>query len=413
MADVAAGRTSRRILIYGNNYSPETTGIAPYTTHAAEFLAARGNQVQVIAGFPHYPSWRVPEQYRGTCSSTESLNNVELTRVRHYVPPRQTTIQRAAYELTFGLHAAAKRPRSRPEVVIAVVPTLLSAVTAAVVAARASANFVVWVQDSMASAARQSGIDGGARSAQGIEFIENFVYRRSDVIIVIAERFASDLVKKGFPREKIRIIPNWAHVVNNASPKDILRSRLFGASTDAVVLHTGNMGLKQGLENVVYAAKIASKTDAPVRFVLLGDGSQKESLTSLGRGVPKLTFMDPVSDEDYPAVLGAGDILLVHERAGVDNMSLPSKLTSYFSAGRPVLAAVDPHGTTAMEISRSGAGLVVDNQSPEKLVQAAIDLAKDAGNRSRLGDNGRIYASEHLSANASLSALAAIVERKE
>ena len=48
-----------RVLIVGINYSPELTGIGPYTAGLAEHLAARGDEVTVITGLPHYPDWRI------------------------------------------------------------------------------------------------------------------------------------------------------------------------------------------------------------------------------------------------------------------------------------------------------------------------------------------------------------------
>ena len=60
----------------------------------------------------------------------------------------------------------------------------------------------------------------------------------------------------------------------------------------------------------------------------------------------------------------ASDVLLVNQRASVTNMSLPSKLTSYFASGRPVIAAVSADSETAWEIEASGAGLVVPPADP-------------------------------------------------
>ena len=129
---------------------------------------------------------------------------------------------------------------------------------------------------------------------------------------------------------------------------------------EVIVLHAGNMGYKQGLENVIAAASLAGSQRMPVRFVLLGDGNQRPRLEALAARVPAIEFLPPVDEADFPAVLGAADVLLVNERFGVAHMSVPSKLTSYFSTGKPVLAAADPDGLTAAELSAAGAGVVVD-----------------------------------------------------
>ena len=59
------GIAGKRVLVVGINYSPEPTGIAPYTTGMAEYLAEQGANVTVLTGVPHYPEWRIPDSYRG------------------------------------------------------------------------------------------------------------------------------------------------------------------------------------------------------------------------------------------------------------------------------------------------------------------------------------------------------------
>src|SRR5690348_1713806 len=106
------------------NYSPEETGIAPYTTGMAEHLAAEGHGVTVLTGVPHYPQWRVLDGYGGRLMWTEMLGSVEVRRVRHYVPPRQSAVRRALYEATFLSHLLLTASLRRPNAVVGVVPSL-------------------------------------------------------------------------------------------------------------------------------------------------------------------------------------------------------------------------------------------------------------------------------------------------
>ena len=144
-----------------------------------------------------------------------------------------------------------------------------------------------------------------------------------------------------------------------------MRRRLGWAEDDVVALHSGNMGLKQGLKYLVAAARLAS---APVRVVLMGDGSQRAALEGLGAGVERLSFLPPSDSADFPDVLASADVLVVNERATAVDMSLPSKLTSYFSVGRPVVAAVPAGGGTAAEVDRSCGGVLVPPEEPVALL---------------------------------------------
>ena len=173
-------------------------------------------------------------------------------------------------------------------------------------------------------------------------------------------------------------------------------------SDEVVILHAGNMGAKQGLENVVAAADLAARGDSRVRFILLGDGNQRARLEAAAAGVPNLEFLDPVSEEAFPAALGAADILLVNERPGVAQMAVPSKLTSYFTSGKPILAATDAVGLTAQEITASGAGVRVPADRPDLLLSEAVRLGTDRAFAAELGEAGRRYSAAVLSADTAL-----------
>ena len=99
-------------------------------------------------------------------------------------------------------------------------------------------------------------------------------------------------------------------------------------------------------------------------------------------------------------MLAAADILLVNERATVRSMSLPSKLTSYFVAGRPVVAAIREDGTTAGELHRAGSAVIVPAEDPGALVNAVVLLASDPVRSECLGEQGRVYARNYLAESA-------------
>jgi colanic acid biosynthesis glycosyl transferase WcaI len=84
-------------------------------------------------------------------------------------------------------------------------------------------------------------------------------------------------------------------------------------------------------------------------------------------------------------------------------MSLPSKLTSYFAAGRAIVAAVSPASETAREIEAAGAGAVVPATDPNALRLAVLALKDDPARRAELGAGGRRYAEDVLSADKILA----------
>lgn len=383
-----------RITIIGLNFAPEVTGIAPYTTAIAEGLAARGHEVEVLAGLPHYPGWREVPGYRGR--PVERLGRATVRRIEHYVPRGHAMRTRLRMELSFARLVAARRWDS-PDVVLTVSPSLLAA-GAVVAAARVrGVPSVVVVQDLYGKGADETGALSAAAGA--LTRLEGRILSAASRVVVIHDRFASTVGALGIPAHRISTIRNWTHVpdvgrVDVAS----IRARLGWSAEEIVVLHTGNMGLKQGLENVVEAARIADARGLRVRFSLVGGGNQHDRLVAAATGVAAIEFRDPLPPNDFLCALRAADVLLVNERPGIAEMAVPSKLTSYFASGRPVVAATDAASTTAAEMHEAGAGTVVPPGQPQTLLDACLALASDVDRAAACGAAAREFAAQRLGA---------------
>ncbi len=404
----------RHVLVVGINYAPEPTGIAPYTTGLAEHLARHAESVVVLTGVPHYPQWRVPPAYRWRfrCSEEARLANdsgLLVHRMRHYVPSRQSALTRAGYELTFLANSWATRVRHAPDLVVGVTPSLGGAVAAVRLARRHGATLVLVVQDLMARAASQSGISGGGRASAATAALERYALSRADRVLVVSDAFRSQLHDYGVPDERIGLLPNWTHISPADVPADVARGALGWAADPFTVVHTGNIGLKQDLGNLVEAARLAAD-DPFLRFVVVGDGSQRETVRRRAEGLPNVSFVDPLDAGLYPLALAAADVLVVNERPGVADMSLPSKLTSYFTAGRPVLAAVGDGGATAREVDRTGgAALLVPPGDPAAFLDGVRLLRSDARLRIAMATAGRRYAERSLGRDVATARLDSVL----
>jgi putative colanic acid biosynthesis glycosyltransferase WcaI len=397
-----SGTRPLRVTICGINYAPEATGIAPYTTGLAQGLVERGHDVRVLTTHPHYPEWRVRDGY-GAWRSREEINGVRVRRLKHYVPTKPLGLRRLLSELSLGVRLLVSRWR-RPDVLVLVSPALFS-VAAAAARARWSGRLTtaVWVQD-LYSVGMVETSQGGGPATWLVRAVESLTLRAATGVAVIHDRFRQFAVDRlGVPEDHVEVIRNWSHVeparhVDRAE----VRARLGWMPDETVVLHAGNMGIKQGLENVVEAARLADAVGAPVRFVLLGDGNQRERLQSLAAGVRSVRFLAPLSDEEFQRALVSADVLLVNELAGMREMAVPSKLTSYFAASLPVLAATDEGSVTAGEIEASGGGVRVPAGDPRALLDAALALRANPAQARALGAAGRRYRDAVLTERAAL-----------
>jgi glycosyltransferase involved in cell wall biosynthesis len=235
-----------------------------------------------------------------------------------------------------------------------------------------------------------------ARSAALAAKLERWLLNRADGIVAVHENFARDLADLGVDPGLVTVIPNWSHIGCAVQNRDEARQQLGWRPDEIIALHAGNMGVKQGLENVVHAARFAGGEVPTVRFVLLGNGGQRRRLATAAGGVSNIAFLDPVPSGRFEEVLAAADVLVLNEAAGVAQMSAPSKLTSYFSAGLPVVAATHPSSAASREIERSGAGVRVDPGAPRALYEAVLAVGRDPARARRLGSAGKCYAEKHL-----------------
>lgn len=399
------------VLLISIDYWPEETGIGPYSTGLAEHLARSGHHVTVLAGMPHYPEWEVAAAYRGMWRLSEERNGVQVVRRRHYIPGRQSAIHRAVYEATWLAHAGLARPTSTPDAVLGVIPSLSGGIIARIAAAHARAAYGVIVQDLVSAAASQSGIQGGRAVAALTRRAEAWSLSRAAIVAPVADAFRPALSNMGIPVGRIMVLPNWSHLPESSGDRDRVRERLGWAADEWVALHAGNMGLKQDLDQVLDAGRLADREGAPVRFVLMGDGSQRQPLIDRAIGIERLEFRSFVPAPELPDVLAAADVLILTERATVVDMSLPSKLTSYFAAGRPVVAAVHPGGASAREVGRAGAGVTTPAGDPELLLRAIMGVRDEPDHGRAFGDAGRRYAQTVLRESATYDRADDIIER--
>lgn len=386
-----------RILLIGLNYAPEVVGIGPYTTELAEHLAASGNEVSVLTGFPYYPHWRIDPAYRGKRPIlVERTNGVRVVRSPILLPGTgHSTLRRILFDSSLAVTSlVASAGIGAVDVVICVSPPLQLAVTAWLFARTRGARLVLHLQDLVPDAAVSVGMMREGNAVRLARQLERFVYSRADRITVISRGFVDNLVGKGVPTAKLQVLPNWVETSNfEVSSDPALRATLGAQKGETLVLHAGNMGAKQGLETVVDAA--AALADQNIVVALVGDGSYRRELETRAAhlGLTNLKFV-PLQD-DFPATLAAADLLVLAQRSRVVDSVAPSKLLGYMASGKPVVAAVNELSEAGRMIREAECGLVVSPEEPKALAAALTELGRHPERRRSLGEAGRRYAAQH------------------
>jgi glycosyltransferase involved in cell wall biosynthesis len=385
-----------RILLVTTNYWPEPTGIAVYTTDLAENLKAKGHQIFVLTSLPHYPWWKVPAEFSHLGEGITSHNGVEVIRAKHLVPPKMNAVFRMRFELSlwWNLRRVSKGLMGKKfDVVIACMPTVAAGVVGKSISKKLGIPFGLIVQDLSGAGAKQSGLRGGALISKIAHAVEGRALHAADSLVVVSPAMKDVVIGLGVESRRINQILNYSARTIASEDKNSARRKFGWATEDFVVIHTGNMGAKQDLENVVRAAG-ALTGEAKIKIYLVGHGNQESILKALCEGKSNIAVMPAVSDEDYSALLSAADLLLVNERSTQMEMSLPSKLTSYLYSERPVLAAVPRGGATWKFLD--GVSELVEAADPKALAKKIKDLSNSQIRLDELAKLGSEFAKKHL-----------------
>jgi colanic acid biosynthesis glycosyl transferase WcaI len=379
------------VLLYGINFTPELTGCGKYTGEMAAWLAARGTEITVVTAPPYYPAWRVDAPYSSHLYRSETSERVEIVRCPLFVPRRPTGLKRVLHLLSF---ACTSLPvllwlalRRRPDVIVAIEPPFLGAPAAWLAARLTGARAWLHVQDFELDAAFDLGLLRSQTLRRLVLRAESALLRRFDRVTTISERMRARLRSKGVAPARAQLFPNWVDL-EQIRPLEPRPRRQGFHTEDVIVLYSGNMGKKQGLETLIEAARIVATTGYErIQFVLCGDGVARAELKAAAQDLPNVTFAPLVPLERLNDLLNFADIHVLPQRADAEDLVFPSKLTNMLASGRPVVATARLGTQVATVLD--GCGVVVPPGSPAALAVALSDLAADDRRRSELGAEAR------------------------
>jgi colanic acid biosynthesis glycosyl transferase WcaI len=398
------------VLVIGINYSPELTGIGKYSGETGDWLSQEGCRVQVVTAHPYYPEWRTREGSRPWLFRKESMNGVEVIRCPVYVPRNPNSLRRVFQDLSFliGSFLAVTWliARGRPfDVVMAVSPSMVSCFTAYWYRLwKPGCKFVVRIMDLQAEAAGELGMLRRSRMLRWIMDMEAWVLRKSDWVCPITPAMGESLVLRGVSRMRTKVFPLWVDFdrVGPADP-DPLQMESLGIPDDKkVILYSGAIGEKQGLEVVVDMAVRFSEEIPELLFVVCGSGPYMEKLkkTAGERGAGNILFRGLQPEPVFNQLLNRAWLHLVIQRNTRTESYLPSKLMNIMAVGGLALVTAYPGTTLHSIVFDNEAGMLVSEPDAESMSAVVSRLWESPGEADRLRANARRYALENLSKHA-------------
>ncbi|MCE5208169.1 MAG: glycosyltransferase family 4 protein [Chloroflexi bacterium] len=396
------------ILVITPFYTPDLGPSAPLFQMLSTELVKLGHRVSVIAAVPHYPTGRVQPAFHQKKITSSLENGVNVIRIPVPSLDRSNLTKRYFQFICYQIGAAIAITRQKFDVTVVSNPALWVWMPFIVASVFRKKPAIFSIHDLYPNVGISLGVFKRKAVISAVSGLEKFVLKRSDVVRILSESFRPTMNALGVPDEKIVLIYDWVDT-------DLIRplSQRNGFANENhlenkfVVMYAGNVGLSQGLEHVLTAAKLL-KDQEEIQFAIIGEGTARKELIRQAdeEGIKNVTFIPFQPRERLPEVLSTADISLVILRAGVGATALPSKTYSIFASGRPILACVDDGCETADLIHNSGAGICIKPETPEELVKTILFLKNNPELREEMGRNGRKWAEAHHSPSSAAKKIA-------
>jgi colanic acid biosynthesis glycosyl transferase WcaI len=379
-----------RIIVWGINYVPEITGIAPHNVALCEFLQRHGQDVEMVTTFAYYPAWRKGVEDRHLLYRTDEINGVRVHRCWHFVPMRVSAWKRILHEATFVFTSILRVfSLKRPDIYVIVSPPLLLGVAAGIVSVLKRAPFIFHVQDLQPDAAVGLGMLRRGWFTRVLYWLEAFAYKHAARVSGISEEIVDAFRRKGVPDDKLILFPNAVVMPDEAQIPIAGKFRAkHGFSTgEFLAIYAGNLGVKQGLNILVDAAELL-RHDRNIRIVLCGDGAERVTLEKsvIDRQLANISMLPLQFGVDYQELLIDADVSLITQQSGSGNAFFPSKLLITLAHSSPVLTVADDDSALARAVTAHGFGVNLIPGRPEHIANSLRDLA---ANRVRLPEWGR------------------------
>ena len=378
-----------KFILLTQYYPPEMGAPQNRLSDLARRLTSAGHEVTVLTAMPNYPLGKVYPGYGGLVGR-ETKDGVKI--IRSWIFPAQSAslLPRLLNYFSFALSSALVGAflLRRADYLMVESPPLFLGLSGVFLSRVKRARLIFNVSDLWPESAVSLGvIDRDSFAFRVSSALERFCYR-SAALVTGQSRSILKHIEERFPDVSTHLLSNGVDV-----------RRFSGVGGEAAGEHVtfayaGLHGLAQGLDQIVEAADRV-RDEGRIRFVLVGDGPEKENLMVRARelGLGNVTFEDPVTSAEVPAVLEKASVMLVPLKSDIPG-AVPSKLYEAMAGGRAVLLVAE--GEAAEIVNRTQSGIAVRPQDPDSLVEAVLRLAADKALRDRLAENGRRAAEKYF-----------------
>jgi glycosyltransferase involved in cell wall biosynthesis len=381
------------IAFFNRSFYPDATATGQLLTDLCEDLVREhGCRVTVVTGPPLHATTAVPAQGWGLFTRDE-YRGVTIYRARGTSFSKDRFAGRATNYMTYFFSACYAGLRlDRPDVLVAQTDPPIIGLAAWLAGKRFGAPFVMAFKDLFPEVTALLK-DFHSENVNGVlQRVNRFLTRRAARNLALGETMRRRLIEdKGAPPERTQIIPDWADTtLITPGPKRNTFSEAHGLADKFVVMHSGNIGLSQGLETLIDAASLVR--DVPdLQVVFVGDGVNKAPLQTRAAAMDltNVTFLPFTPKARLRESFASADVFIVSLQRGLAGYIVPSKLYGILASGRPYIAAVEDTCEVAAITKARECGRLAEPGNARDLADQMLAFYRDRAMTARCGANAR------------------------
>jgi glycosyltransferase involved in cell wall biosynthesis len=223
-----------------------------------------------------------------------------------------------------------------------------------------------------------------------------------DCAIGITPRQVPRLLKLGYRRHRIRIIPNGVPEIVASTSSSSVRSRLAIEPNAFLAVLIATLRPEKDPGMFVRAVQLAHRTETRVRGLVVGGGPEFHRVKALAGDEAIVRMIGPRSD--IPDLLQAADVVCLSSSAE----GLPMAILEAMAAGKPVVATEVGGVPEAVQNERTG--LLVPVGDAQGFAAALVRLARDTELAAHMGQAGRERQRTHFSFERMIDEYADVLE---
>lgn len=398
----------KRFLLIGYNFSPEPTGIGKYSGEMISWLVSQGYDCTVITSYPYYPYWKVQEPYHRKrfwfsvehMQDEKSGGRLRVFRCPQYVPSKPSGLKRILLDFSFSFSACFPVLQllfeRKFDYVQAIAPSFQVGLFGVLFRKFRNSKFLYHIQDLQIEAAQDLKMIRSRWIIDVLFRVEKFILKRSDVVSTISPSMVAKVRQK--INKEVVLFPNWTDVkaFYPIGDKSAIKRKYSYKDTDKIILYSGAIGEKQGLETIINIAE-QLKDYKDVKFIICGSGPYKKDLQALAvnKKLDNLSFLPLQSFSEFNSFLNLADVHLVIQKAGAIDLVMPSKLTTILAVGGlAIITANEGSGLHAL-VKEHNIGVLADPENGNSLKESIVDVIKN--DFRHINTNARRYAADYLS----------------